>query len=64
MKDNVTLKTNVKRKRGVFPKVLAGVTAGAAVGLVTYMLTKTDKTEKKVVQDSQISEKKGERLFI
>lgn len=61
MKDKVSLKT---KKKGVLPKVLAGVTAGAAVGLVTYMLTKTDKTEKKVVQDSEISAKKGDRMFI
>lgn len=56
-------KTNKKRK-GILGKLVAGATAGAAVGLASYLYLKNDKVEAKKVDDLIVAEDSKADLFV
>lgn len=56
-------KTN-KRRKGVFGKLVAGATAGATVGLATYLYFKNDKIETKKVEELVVAEDSKADLFV
>ena len=53
--------SKTKKATGIIGKLMAGATAGATLGLVTYMYMKQDKTP--VVQNEKLELKK-ESLFV
>ncbi|WP_420581791.1 hypothetical protein [Reichenbachiella sp.] len=56
-------KTNKKRK-GILSKLVAGATAGATVGLATYLYLKNDKIETKQVDDLVVTQDSKADLFV
>lgn len=56
-------KTN-KRRKGVLSKLVAGATAGATVGLATYLYFKNDKIETKKVEELVVAEDSKADLFV
>ncbi|WP_422361833.1 hypothetical protein [Reichenbachiella sp.] len=56
-------KVNKKRK-GILSKLVAGATAGAAVGLASYLYLKNDKVDTKKVDDLIVAEDSKADLFV
>lgn len=56
-------KANKKRK-GILSKLVAGATAGATVGLATYLYFKNDKVENKKVDELIVAEDSKADLFV
>lgn len=56
-------KTNKKRK-GILGKLVAGATAGATVGLATYLFLKNDKVEAEKVDNLIVAEDSKADLFV
>jgi hypothetical protein len=56
----------VKKKKGTFPRILAGASAGAFLGLAAYLFLKSDKADQdsKNVSGDKQKHNKQEKLFI
>ena len=64
MTESQNQKIEKKHSRGIFSKVLLGAAAGVAVGMLTYKLTKTEKTPKDITVNEIEDQLKDERLFV
>lgn len=53
-----------KKRRGILGKLVAGATAGATVGLATYLYFKNDKVTTKKVDEVIVSEDTKADLFV
>ncbi|MEO9804333.1 MAG: hypothetical protein ABJF04_13840 [Reichenbachiella sp.] len=58
------MKRTNKRRRGILSKLVAGATAGATVGLATYLYFKSEKVTTKKVDDVIVSEDAKADLFV
>jgi len=56
----------VKKKKGTFPRILIGASAGAFLGLAAYLFLKTDKVSQESKEVTGVKEKssKHEKMFI
>lgn len=53
-----------KKRNGILGKLVAGATAGATVGLATYLFLKNDKVETKKVDELIVAEDSKADLFV
>ncbi|SMD36776.1 hypothetical protein SAMN04488029_3060 [Reichenbachiella faecimaris] len=59
------MKQTNKKRKGILGKLVAGATAGATVGLATYLYLKNDKVEThKKVEDLIVAEDSKADLFV
>ncbi|MEP2025101.1 MAG: hypothetical protein ABJH98_02250 [Reichenbachiella sp.] len=58
------MKQKVKKRKGVLGKLVAGATAGATVGLATYLFLKGDKVETNKVDQLIVAEDSKADLFV
>lgn len=58
------MKQRNKKRRGIIGKLVAGATAGATVGLATYLFLKNDKTEAKNLDNVTVIEDAKADLFV
>ncbi|MEO9965508.1 MAG: hypothetical protein ABJF11_06960 [Reichenbachiella sp.] len=56
--------TKTKKRTGILGKLVAGATAGATLGLATYLFLKSEKSETKKVENVVVSEDTKADLFV
>lgn len=58
------MKATKNKSRSVFGKLIAGATAGAALGLVTYMFFKSDRADLDANEKLASTKESKESLFV